>query len=272
MVDRIVVKFGGSSITFEKKPKALEELVESPENFVRYEEIRRYAEETSMALKNRKMELIIFHGVKQYGHIAVDYLGISPKVRKYCKFLGDIFVEIFRKFLPVEQVDLSRYCQWNEELKIFEMWSYLKKVQDIIKSGGIPVSFGTVIDKIPKGYAIISGDDAFLYTGLIMRAQEGIMYTDVSICDKNPKKYKDAKPLKFIHSHEELKVEVETFDKTGGLMGKIKKLEILAMNGVRCQIVNAMKKNNVYKSLIGKSVGTVIKPRPLDSKYPKYNV
>jgi len=261
MVVKIVVKFGGSSITFEKKPKNVEELIERSENFIRYEEIRRYAEEVSMAFKKRKMKLFIFHGVKQYGHIAVDYLGISPKVRRYCKFLSDIFVEIFRKFLPVEQVDLSKHCQWNEKLKIFEMWDYLRKARDIMKSGGIPVSFGTVVNKIPKGYAIISGDDAFLYAGLMMRVQEGIMYTDVSVCNKNPKKYENAKPLKFITSHEELIADVEAFDKTGGLIGKIKKLKILAMNGVRCQIVNAMKKSNIYKSLVGKSVGTVIKPK-----------
>jgi len=261
MVVKVVVKFGGSSITFEKKPKTLEELIERPENFIRYKEIGRYAEEVSMALKRRKTSLIVFHGVKQYGHIAVDYLGVSPKVRKYCRFLSDIFVEIFRKFLPVEQVDLSKYCQWNEKLKIFEMWDYLRKVRDIIKSGGIPVSFGTVVDKIPKGYAIISGDDAFLYAGLMMRVREGIMYIDVSVCDKNPKKHKDARPLKLITSHEGLIADVESFDKTGGLIGKIKKLEILAMNGVRCQIVNAMKKNNVYKSLLGKSAGTIIRPK-----------
>jgi len=258
MATKVVIKFGGSSITFEKIPKNIEELIERSENFIRYDEIRRYAKEMSMALKKRKMTLVVFHGVKQYGHIAVDYLGVNPKVRKYCKFLSDIFAEIFRNFLPVEQVDLSKYCQWNEKLKIFEMWDYLSKVQQIVKSGGIPVSFGTVVDKIPSGYAIISGDDAFLYTGLMMRAQEGIMYTDVPICNKNPKKYKDARPLKILHSHKHLMIDVESFDKTGGLIGKIKKMEILAISGVKCQIVNALKAKNVYKSLIGKRVGTII--------------
>jgi len=258
---KVIVKFGGSSITFENRPKFLEELIERPEKFIRYEEIKRYAEEVSMALKNRKIRLIIFHGVKQYGHIAVDYLGVSPKVRRYCKFLSDNFVEIFRKVLPIEQLDSSKYCQWNEKLKIFEMWKYLEKLQDIIKSGGIPVSFGTVVDKIPKGYAIISGDDAFLYAGLVTRAQEGIMYTDVPICDKNPKKYENARPLKILRSHKDLMVDVEPFDKTGGLIGKIKKLEILAISGTRCQIVNALKIKNVYKSLVGMKVGTIIFPK-----------
>ena len=261
MTIKVVVKFGGSSITSEKKPKNLEDLLHKSEDFIRYDEIKRYAKEVSMALKKRKMNLFVFHGVKQYGHIAVDYLGVSPKVRKYCKFLSNIFVEIFRKFLPIEQVDLSKYCRWNEKLKIFEMWDYFRKVQEIFKSGGIPVSFGTVVDKIPSGYAIISGDDAFLYTGLMMKAKEGIMYTDVPVCDKNPKKYKDAKPLKILYSHKDLTIDVESFDKTGGLIGKIKKLEILAISGTKCQIVNALKAKNVYKSLIGKNVGTIVSPK-----------
>jgi isopentenyl phosphate kinase len=73
MTTKVVVKFGGSSIRFEKKPKNIEDLIERPENFIRYDEIKRYAKEMSIALKRRKMTLLVFHGVKQYGHIAADY-------------------------------------------------------------------------------------------------------------------------------------------------------------------------------------------------------
>ncbi|MCC5994355.1 MAG: hypothetical protein LM587_02080 [Candidatus Aenigmarchaeota archaeon] len=261
MKARIVTKFGGSSLTFEKRPKVIEELIEKPEKFVRFKEIERYAKEISKALAKRKMRLFIFHGVKQYGHIAVEVFGISPKVRKYCEFLSDIFVEIFRKYLPVEQVDLAKFCKWNEKLKIFEFMDYLREIKRISETGCIPVSFGTVVDKTPKGYAIISGDDALLYTGLMLKVKEAIMYVDVPICNKNPKKYKNAKPVKVLHSYEEISIDVEDFDKTGGLIGKLKKLEILALNGSKCQIVNALKKGNVYKSLLGKKVGTLIIPK-----------
>ncbi len=261
MITRIIVKFGGSSITFDKKPKYIEELIENPTKFIRYDEINRYAKEVNMAITKRKIQLLIFHGTNQYGHTAVDFLGISPKVRKYCKFLSDNFVEIFRKFLPVEQLDLAKSCKWNEKLKIFEIWDYLKKAREVVNSGGIPISFGTIVNKIPKGYAIISGDDAFLYAGLMMKAKEGIMYMDAQVCNKNPKRYKNVIPLRIIRSHINLRTKVKNSDKTGGIIGKIKKLEILALNGMNCSIVDALKKWNVYKSLIGKRVGTLIKPR-----------
>jgi isopentenyl phosphate kinase len=261
MKERIVIKFGGSSLTFNKKPKDVHELIDTPENFIRFEDIKRYAKEVLLANMKRKMELFIFHGVNQYGHFVVEVLGITSKVRKYCKFLSDIFVEIFRRYLPVEQVDLAKFCRWNEKLKIFEFLDYLRKISRIAENGGIPVSFGTVVNKIPKGYAIISGDDAFLYTGLMLKAKEGIMYVDVPICHKNPKKWKNAKLVKILDSHENIEIDVENYDKTGGLIGKIKKLEILALNGVKCQIVDAFKEGNVYKSLIGKNVGTLIKPK-----------
>jgi len=258
---KVVTKFGGSSITFEKKTKSIEELIIYSEKFVRFKDIERYAKEASLAFMKRKIELFIFHGVRQYGHIAVDVFGVSPKARKYCKFLSDIFVEIFRRYLPIEQVDLANLCKWNEKLKIFEFTDYLEKIVQISESGGIPISFGTIVNKIPKGYAIISGDDVFLYTGLMLKVKEGVMYIDVPVCDKNPKKYKDARPLKVLNSYKNINIDVESFDKTGGLIGKLKKVEILALNGVKCQIVNAIKKGNVYKSLLGKNVGTLIQPK-----------
>lgn len=268
-----VVKYGGSILAYsEKEPAELEDLMKSPETYMRDEsEIRRIARETLYAWQihskekewemREQYELWMSHGVKQYGHSVVGKIGIVPEVRKYCRFFSDMVVEIFRKEgLPVEQIDPAETVKWNERLKLFEVEELLRRGKKVIESGRIPISWGTVVDKIPSGYAIMSGDDFVTHVALLRRAEEADMYLDVPVCDKNPKRYRDARPLKVLRSAENLAITVDERDKTGGLIGKIKKMELPAMSGTRCQIVNATKRGNVYFSLMGEHVGTLIKP------------
>jgi len=268
-MDRLVqtVKFGGSMLAYsDRKPSIIDDLIGFPETYVRpKDELGRYAKETFEAWNDRsgelEYELWLFHGVKQYGHDVVSALGIVPEVRKYCKFLSDIIVEICRREgLPIEQIDLAETCKWNEKLKIFEVEEFLRQGRKVVESGGIPISYGTVVVKIPSGYAIMSGDDALLYTGLIRRANEAVMYLDVPVCDKDPKVHLDAKPLDILRSCKDLSTIVSERDKTGGLLGKIEKTRILAMSGTKCQLVDATKKGNIYHSLMGEVVGTLVEP------------
>lgn len=261
------VKFGGSMLTYsEKKPTDINYLMDYPKKYIRPDdEIRRYARETLKAWNERsskiQYELWLFHGVRQYGHDVVNAIGKVPEVRRYCKFMSDIIVNIFQnEGLPVEQIDLADISIWDKKLKIYEVEEFLKRGRNVIKNGKIPISWGTIVDKIPGGYAIISGDDALLYTGLIRRADEAVMYIDVPVCDRNPKNNKDAKPLDVIKSYKDLSITVNERDKTGGLIGKIKKLGLLAISGTMCQIVDATKERNIYNSLMGNVIGTLIKP------------
>lgn len=262
-----VVKFGGSSLAYsEKKPQTIKDLIESPELYIRDDkEIRGYAKELFNARdvlsRDKEYNLVLSHGVKQYGHDVVDFIGTIPEVRRYCKFFSDIIVENFRKEgLPVEQLDVAKACKWNRKLKIFEVDEYIKNIKKLLDSGAIPFSWGTVVDSIPDAYDIMSGDDCVLYSGLILRASEAIMYMDIPVCNKNPKIHKDARKIQVLKSHKDLEIDIDKRDKTEGLVGKIKKLEILAMSGTKCQIVDATKEGNVYNSFVGKHVGTLIKP------------
>jgi isopentenyl phosphate kinase len=259
-----VVKLGGSILTYaNRKPGILEDLLDSPEHYLRGEkEIRRYAKEILEAWKDRpgKHALVLSHGVKQYGHDVTRILGVTPEVRKYCNFLNDIIVETFRKQgLPIERVDLARTCKWNAEIDLFEIPEFLRQTNKIIEAGGLPLSWGTVVDAIPSGYKIMSGDDAVLWAGLVLRANEVIMYLDVSVSDKNPSVHSDAKPLRYLCSSEDLCVVVDKRDRTGGLKAKLKKMEILALSGSVCQIVNGIKRGSIYQSLMGEEIGTIIR-------------
>jgi isopentenyl phosphate kinase len=273
-MDRLVqvVKYGGSILADgEKRPPSLDDLLCQPKNYMREErDIRRVARETLRAWREnskeqsqlgKPYELWASHGVKQYGHSVVDAIKVIPEVRVYCKFFSDRVVEIFKsEGLPVEQIDLAYTCKWNSKLRFFDVKELLRRGRKVIESGGIPISWGTVVDSIPQGYEIMSGDDHFMYTALLLGARDGIMYLDVPVCDKNPKKYSDAKPLERIKSAEDLLIIVDEVDKTGGLIGKIGKMEMPAIAGTKCQIVDATREGNVYHSLKGNLVGSLVKP------------
>lgn len=259
-----VAKFGGSVLTYSDREPApsLDHLLNFPELYIREEkELRRQARETYRAWNEVGGNLILFFGVKQYGHRAVDFLGIDPSVRKYCEYLAKNVAENFRKEgVPLELVDFADTCEWDDRLKIFRVERLIKREQKIIEGKGIPVSWGTVIDSMPSGYHIMSGDDGVMYAALKLKAQVALMFLDVPVCDKDPKRHPDAKPLDVIRSYRDLNITVSEHDKTGGLIGKIKKLELPAKAGTKCQIVDATKEGNIYRSFKGEVVGTLIQP------------
>jgi isopentenyl phosphate kinase len=85
------------------------------------------------------------------------------------------------------------------------------------------------------------------------------MWTDVDVCDKDPKRFNDAKPVKIIRSHLDIQTTMKETDKTGSIKEKIRKMELIA-NRVECRIINGMVEGNIYRALIGENVGTLIKP------------
>ena len=262
------LKLGGSILTYpDKKPDNLDELTDLPQLFMRSrDEIKRYGQEIAEAQETNSSkdgyELWISHGVKQWGHDAVGFLGVVPEVSKYCAHFNKLIVEILEETgLALEPIDPALTCSWNQDLKTFEVTDMLKKGRNAFRKGRIPVSWGTVVPQLPAGHAIMSGDDTLLYTGLLRRADEGIMFLDVPVSDKDPKSHPgDSKPIKLLRSHRELSATVDRRDKTGGLIGKIAKMELLALSGTRCQIVDATPPGNIRKALTGETIGTVIQP------------
>jgi isopentenyl phosphate kinase len=258
-----VVKYGGSLFTKKGlKPPNLSDILDRYEVYVRIDVIRRAAVETTNAIKEyeRKgisLNIWIGHGVGPYGHYAVEVLGVTPKVRNYCRFLNDLVADIFKEEgIPAETVDLSETCYWDG--KQFLINDFLRKGKEVIKRGNVPITFGTIVDS-PIGFEIISTDDFVVLTADSLQCDQALMWTDVDVCDKDPKMFNDAKPVRIIRSHLDIQTTMEETDKTGSIGEKIRKMELIA-KGIECRIINGMVDGNIYRALIGENIGTLIKP------------
>jgi isopentenyl phosphate kinase len=258
-----VVKYGGSLFTKKGlKPPNLSDILNKYEAYVRTDVIRRAAVETISALRECErggvpLTIWIGHGVGPYGHYAVEVLGVAPEVRRYCRFLNDLVEDIFKEEgIPVETVDLAETCNWDG--KQFLINDFLRKGKDVIKRGNVPITFGTIVDS-PNGFEIISTDDFVVLTADSLKADQALMWTDVDVCDKDPKKYNDAKPVRIIRSHLDIQTTMEETDKTGSIREKIRKMELIAKR-IECRIINGMVEGNIHRALIGENIGTLIKP------------
>ncbi len=258
-----VVKYGGSLFTKKGlKPPSLSDILARYTAYVRLDVIRRAAVETINALREYEkrgisLDIWIGHGVGPYGHYAVEILGVTPKVRHYCRFLNDLVTEIFKEEgIPAETVDLAETCSWDGNQ--FLINDFLRKGKDIIKRGHVPISYGTIVDS-PNEFKIISTDDFVVLAADSLKADQALMWTDVDVCDKDPKRFKDAKPVRIIRSHRDIQTTMEETDKTGSIREKIRKMGLIA-NGIECRIINGMVDGNIYRALIGENIGTLIKP------------
>jgi len=259
-----VVKYGGSLFTHkELKPPCLGDILDRPEIYVNVEAIRRAAEETLSAIEffektGQPTSLWLGHGVGQYGHDAVGFLGVTPEVRRYCGFLNRRVVKIFRDVgVPVETVDLAETCWWDGMRFFIE--AFVREGRGVLERGKVPITFGTVVDA-PRGYKIISTDDFVVLTAETLRADQALMFTDVEVCDKDPKKFDDAKPLRVVRSHLDISASVDERDKTGSIIEKIRKMESIARKGIECRIIDGQLEWNIFRALIGEKVGALIKP------------
>jgi len=258
-----VLKYGGSLFTNKGlKPPNLKDILDRHEAYVRTDVIRRAAAETVRALrefekKGKSLTIWIGHGVGPYGHYAVEVLGVTPEVRYYCRFLNEIVINIFKEEgLSTETVDLAETSNWDG--KQFLVKDFLRKGKEVIKRGHIPITFGTIVNS-PMGFKIISTDDFVVLTANKIKADQALMWTDVDVCDKDPKKFNDAKPVNLIRSHLDIQTTMEEADKTGSVREKIRKMELIAEE-IECRIINGMKEGNIYRALIGENIGTLIKP------------
>jgi len=258
-----VVKYGGSLFTKKGlKPPKLIDILDSYEVYVRLDVIRRAAVETINALRECEkrgilLDIWIGHGVGPYGHYAVEVLGVTPEVRHYCKFLNELVKDVFKEEgIPAETVDLAETCNWDGNR--FLINDFLKKGNDVIKRGNVPITFGTIVGS-PNGFKIISTDDFVVLAADSLKADQALMWTDVDLCDKDPKRFNDAKPVRTIRSHLDIQTTIEETDKTGSIREKIRKMGLIA-NGIECRIINGMVDYNIYRALIGENIGTLIKP------------
>jgi len=266
MMRKIVVKFGGSLFTDkDTTPLSVKELMENAEKYIRYDNMKRVALETVDAVRaHRDISFLwLIHGVGPFGHFLIqdnrwEEVGSISMVHQYCEFFNGSVVEQFTEAgLPVAPIHPFKTCVATDSK--FDMTKLYEDGIEIIENKRVPFTYGDIVPAQDGDYKVLSGDDIAVYLAEKWKASI-LMVTDVDVSDKDPKKFDDAKIIKEISRDEVIKLRDEKrIDVSGGIYGKIRRLQEAAKKGIFCQIINGTKEGNVYEALMGnEDIGTKI--------------
>jgi len=260
-MDLIILKIGGSVITHKNKTGPA----------VNFKNLKKITDQ--LLVLNKKF--ILIHGAGSFGHQIVKRTGIDKGIKKKKDLVN--FAETQRL-----QNELNLIFTQSLIEKGFPAFPFQASASAIMKNGRMqkmdldvikgllklnitPVLYGVPAFDNEKGCSILSGDQIAPFLARKLKAEKIVEATDVDgVFTSDPKKDKKAKQIKEINrkNFEEIKKTLKgsrSVDVTGGMLGKVSELIKVAKMGVKGQIIEATKKNNIKKAFLGKKVGTIIR-------------
>ncbi|MFA5931083.1 MAG: isopentenyl phosphate kinase [archaeon] len=259
MEDLIVIKLGGSSIT-KKADNKFE---------MNYDVLNESAKEIALAVKEKKLKLIVVCGAGPFGHTNVIKYDLNNGIKtkeqekgteitiKDCNFVGEETVSALEKVgLKAKLIPGYEVCKQDSKKVIsFETEEYLLA----IKEGFIPVTTGTMVKDKSFKWSVMSGDKVIAQLAKQLKPKKVIMGTDVDgIYTADPKADSKAELIEEITKENVPKIlekvgESKSVDVTGGMKGKLTQLSE-QLNGTPAEIFNLFTKDNLYKTLVGKKI------------------
>lgn len=247
----IVVKLGGSAITFKNRPlMARMEVVEMVAN-----DIQRLYED---------YDLILVHGGGSFGHPIVSEYGIEEGLKEFKHLLGFswtsywmarlnalIVKSIIARGVPSVGIRTSS-CIVARDGKIQEF--FMRPIMEFLSRRIIPVMYGDVVADVNRGSAVISGDDIAAELALKLRARRLVFGMDVEgVYDRNPKVSKNARPIRRLSARHlsSISTPVAGIDVTGGLGHKLKVAARVAEQGIEVVFGNITVEGGLYKLVCG---------------------
>ena len=253
-----LIKLGGSLITDKNKAFTAREDV-----------ILRLAKEIKTSLKDLKGDLIIGHGSGSFGHTVAskyktqegivnkDSITGFPLVADAARKINVIVMDNLLK-TKIKAVSFSpfSFIYTKNEKAINTFIFPIKKVLEI---GMVPVIYGDVIMDETRGFCIYSGEKTLNL--LAERLHKNYLVIKVIYCGETDGVYDEkGKTIKEITSGNFSLVSnalkgSSSIDVTGGMIHKVKEaLEIAEDLKAETQIINATKKGQLKKAILGKDV------------------
>ena len=253
-----ILKLGGSVITDKKGNNCR----------VKKNKLQKIARIISKELKKKKFKLIIVHGAGPFGHkIVTDYKiknGVKTplqiegfvKTRESMEKLNNSVIDsLLSKKVNAFEIQASS-CIIQNKKKIIKFDT--KIIENLLKSGVVPVMYGDMVIDNSLGASVVSGDAIISFLAKKLKANKVLLGTDVNgIYDSNPKKNKNAKLIleinnKNINSILKKVSNSSSVDVTQGMKGKLK--EIKESEAKETIIFNLEKEKNLELILNGKKI------------------
>jgi isopentenyl phosphate kinase len=264
----IVLKLGGSVITDKSS--------DTPR--VCGAHLERLAAEIADAYESIKerTRLIVVHGAGSYGHPIVKRTGIDKGVTSAEQALafaetqalqnelnGIVVRALLARGLPAMPLQPSAAAVMQDG-RLVEM--DLGAVRGLVSTGLVPVLFGVPAFDRSRGGAILSGDQIVAFLAVKLEAKLVIVGTDVDgVFTADPKTNPEATLIKQFTAEDlsllqEVRDETARADVTGGMLGKVAELRVLAERGIETVVVNATKAGVVRRALVGEGgIATVMR-------------
>lgn len=252
----IILKLGGSVITFKDKPLT-----------PNMDAIKRLAHEIASSSVS---PLIIVHGGGSFGHpLAAEYdiasglkgrdqmVGFSKTHNSMVKLNMLIVEALLEEGLPaISFAPSSLIITRRGRIAIL----HRDVLESAINIGFTPVLYGDAVLDHEQGFAILSGDQITSRLAVEFNAERIIFGIDVDglyTCD--PKVSVEARLLTEITLNKIREITLvagssRTVDVTGGMMGKIAEIIDPVSKGIEVLFINALIENRVYRALKGEEV------------------
>lgn len=234
--------------------------------------IQRLAKEIADADVER---LIIVHGGGSFGHPLAKQYNIKQGYEEPSQIKG--FSKTHQAMLELNKLVVNALIHNNiaafsvspsscivtkaGRIEIF----YDCTLARLLDTGFVPVLFGDVVLDNNTGFTILSGDQLVAALATRFKAEKIVFGVDVEgLYTADPKTDDSAQLISHI-TLQELKILLHSIggakvtDVTGGMLGKILELIPVIATGIQAIVINAAKRDNVYKALREeKVVGTLI--------------
>ena len=233
----IIIKLGGSIITDKERPLSPRKKV--VENIVKN-------------LKKINEPMIVVHGGGSYGHYWSVKYDMHTKPKKYDMHgvaivknsmieLNKIILDVFTKNkLNPYSIPPTDFMSGNKPIT-----KKIKEIENIAKSGLIPITYGDALWYGNKKTYILSGDKIMTHLSKILKPRLIIFALNEDGV------YSDLKNKKLIHElkGENPKISENKMDVTGGMTRKIEEATNIAKLGMNVFFVNGNKPERIVKAI-----------------------
>ena len=236
----ILIKLGGSVITFKEKPLA-----------ANFEAIRNI----SYTLASVKTPIILIHGGGSFGHYWSVKYNMHSKPDQYDSHGISI---VHESMIALNQIVVNSMIKvgMNPYTIIPSMFIYddkpitkkIKELKPIVESSVIPITFGDVVYMGNKMYSILSGDALMSLLSKILRPSKVIFTLDV---DGIYKDVKNREILKELKNNNSVRFSKVIQDVTGGMRRKVSEALKISDIGIDVMMVNGLKPERIINAITG---------------------
>ncbi|MCK5565374.1 MAG: glutamate 5-kinase [Planctomycetes bacterium] len=255
---RIVIKIGTNTLTQDGQ--------------VDSSYVRQVAKQISVLLETGRQVLIVSSGAIGMGASQLDpsigSLG-NMKMRQACAAIGQpLLMQEYRKAFLRYDVTTAQVLLTAEVLNHRKTYLNLRNsVETLLKLGVVPIlneNDSVSTDEI--GSAFGDNDNLSALVASKIDADLLIMLSDIdSLYDKDPKKHKNAKPIKAVFEITDAITRSAgprgSIRGTGGMKTKIEAAKIAANAGCRIVLADGREKNVITRIVAGREIGTVFMPK-----------